>query len=332
MKLSAILAIAMAGFSSCNKTNMDNLTPAGSGISAPADLTVSLGAISTKAGTTNSTASEDKVNTLQIFVFRKNGTDKTKNELDAYGTASNSKQLTLSCTSGSRIVYALVNAPALTAISTESALLASVSNLSDNQLDGFVMAGHVDNVSLPSQNTVSIDVSRIAARIKIKSIQKQFASPALQAQTLKVESIYVINASNKNNYALSLSATEYANKGSHKDNAYDNLLYKAIETASQTVASTYATEHSFYVYPNKSATKTRLVVEVSLGGNKYYYPITMPDIESNKSYEVSKLVLTRPGSNNPDVPVSFEDATFSINIVDWTIVPVATGDSGDYVI
>ena len=46
---------------------------------------------------------------------------------------------------------------------------------------------------------------------------------------------------------------------------------------------------------------------------------------ANKSYEIAEVVLTRPGSDNPDEPVSFADATFSITVIDWTVVPVTEG-------
>ena len=70
---------------------------------------------------------------------------------------------------------------------------------------------------------------------------------------------------------------------------------------------------------------TRIVIETTLGTSKYYYPINLPEMADNKSYEIEEVVLTRPGSDNPDEPVSFADATFSINVIDWTVVPLTEG-------
>ena len=51
----------------------------------------------------------------------------------------------------------------------------------------------------------------------------------------------------------------------------------------------------------------------------------MPALERNKSYEIELVKVTRPGSDDPDVPVSFADATFEVNVIDWTVVPVTEG-------
>jgi hypothetical protein len=48
-------------------------------------------------------------------------------------------------------------------------------------------------------------------------------------------------------------------------------------------------------------------------------------MDSNKSYEIEEVKITRPGSDDPDEPVSFADATFSVNVIDWTVVPVTEG-------
>ena len=61
--------------------------------------------------TSNSTSSEAKVNSLQIFVF--NG-----EQLDGYGSSSGSLTATASCTAGTRDIWAVVNAPALTSVSS----------------------------------------------------------------------------------------------------------------------------------------------------------------------------------------------------------------------
>ena len=53
---------------------------------------------------TGSEASEAKVNDLQIFVF--NG-----DQLDGYAHGTSTKSLSVSCTAGSRDIYAIVNAP-----------------------------------------------------------------------------------------------------------------------------------------------------------------------------------------------------------------------------
>ena len=279
------------------------------------ELTVGISGAATKA-TAVTKDNEEKVNNLQIFVFR-------GNELDAYGTIDDALQLTISCTAGERVVYAAVNAPDLSAINSKADLLATVSELSNNHLDSFEMFGSKE-VSLPSQSTVSIDVERIASRIVVKGIERAFTSAGLHTLDFNIDAIYVINVADNRSYDLTA-----VNAGWYNVALYNNELAELTHDAvDQNInqGSKYETAHSFYVYPHDASVKTtRLVIETTLGTKKYYYPINMPALERNKSYEVDLVKITRPGSDDPDVPVSFADATFEVNVIDWTVVPVTEG-------
>ena len=130
------------------------------------------GAWETKS-TTITAADEVKVNNLQVLVFRGDA-------LDAYGSVDDASEITLSCTAGEREVYAVVNAPSLAEISTKTALLATTSLLSQNSGDSFQMIGNKE-VTLPQANTITVDVTRMAARIVIKKITRAFTVSSLAA-------------------------------------------------------------------------------------------------------------------------------------------------------
>ena len=59
-----------------------------------------------------------------------------------------------------------------------------------------------------------------------------------------------------------------------------------------------------------------MVIHTRLGATEYYYTVELPQMESNKCYNVS-LTVTMPGSMTPDVPVQKEDAVFSVVVSDW---------------
>jgi hypothetical protein len=262
------------------------------------------------------TENEAKVNDLQVFVFR-------GNDLDAYATVDNAKELTLSCTAGEREVYALVNAPDYSAVPDKAALLAKVSELSANSLTNFEMVGS-KSVTLPQASTVAIDVKRIASRVVLKKITRSFTSEALQALDFTVDAIYLINVAGNTSYDLTKAPATWYNVAKN-NNELASLLYDAPASAIVNGQS-YTPVHTFYGYPNDlSVNTTRLVIETTLGSTKYYYPINLPAMESNKSYEIEEVKITRPGSDNPDEPVSFADASFSVNVIDWTVVPVTEG-------
>ena len=308
-------AAALAALVACNKNDVAPMQPQNQESLVPCELTVGICGAMTKA-TAVSADNEAKVNNLQVFVFR-------GDDLDAYASVDNAQELTLSCTAGDRVVYAFVNAPDYSAVPDKAALLAKVSELSANSLTNFEMVGS-KSVTLPQSEKVSIDVNRIASRVVLKKITRSFTSEALQALNFKVDAIYLINVAGNTSYDFSAAPVKWYNVAENK-NELASLLYDA--PASLIVnGESYSTAHTFYAYPNDLATNTtRLVIETTLGETKYYYPINLPEMAANKSYEIEEVKITRPGSDNPDEPVSFADATFSINVIDWTVVPVTEG-------
>ena len=308
-------AAALAALVACNKNDVAPMQPQNQESLVPCELTVGICGAMTKA-TAVSADNEAKVNNLQVFVFR-------GDDLDAYASVDNAQELTLSCTAGDRVVYALVNAPDYSAVPGKAALLAKVSELSANSLSNFEMVGS-KSVTLPQSEKVSIDVNRIASRVVLKKITRSFTSEALQALNFKVDAIYLINVAANTSYDLSAAPAKWYNVAENK-NELASLLYDA-PASLITNGQSYSTAHTFYAYPNDLATNTtRLVIETTLGETKYYYPINLPEMAANKSYEIEEVKITRPGSDNPDEPVSFADATFSINVIDWTVVPVTEG-------
>ena len=308
-------AAALAALVACNKNDVAPMQPQNQESLVPCELTVGICGAMTKA-TAVSADNEAKVNNLQVFVFR-------GDDLDAYASVDNSQELTLSCTAGDRVVYALVNAPDYSAVPGKAALLDKVSELSANSLTNFEMVGS-KSVTLPQSEKVSIDVNRIASRVVLKKITRSFTSEALQALNFKVDAIYLINVAGNTSYDLSAAPAKWYNVAENK-NELASLLYDA-PASLITNGQSYSTAHTFYAYPNDLATNTtRLVIETTLGETKYYYPINLPEMAANKSYEIEEVKITRPGSDNPDEPVSFADATFSINVIDWTVVPVTEG-------
>ena len=308
-------AAALAALVACNKNEATPMQPQNQESLVPCELTVGICGAMTKA-TAVSADNEAKVNNLQVFVFR-------GDDLDAYASVDNAQELTLSCTAGDRVVYALVNAPDYSAVPGKAALLAKVSEFSANSLSNFEMVGS-KSVTLPQSEKVSIDVNRIASRVVLKKITRSFTSEALQALNFKVDAIYLINVAGNTSYDLSAAPAKWYNVAENK-NELASLLYDA-PASLITNGQSYSTAHTFYAYPNDLATNTtRLVIETTLGETKYYYPINLPEMAANKSYEIEEVKITRPGSDNPDEPVSFADATFSINVIDWTVVPVTEG-------
>ena len=318
--LYAAAAFAAVCTVSCRKDIVVNDSISATGTT---ELTVGISGTLTKSSTITDD-DEIKVNTLQIFVFRGDA-------LDAYASAENVKEVTLNCTNGERTVYALVNAPDMSTISSRSALLASRSNLNNYPDHGFEMIGSKD-ITLPQTSSVTVDVSRIVSRIVLKKVTRNFTSKALADLEFKIDEVYILNVAGDVNYGLDGDPESW-----HNARRYDGTLPEITYDDSDAgiVNDNYCPlNYRYYAYPNDSedSTKdewcprrTRLVLKTTLGGKVYYYPITLPELEPNKSYEIENLTITRPGSDNPDIPVTFQDATFEINVLPWSVVPVTDG-------
>ena len=316
---------AVFGTMSCKKDNVPSMNHGNANVPVDGErteLTVGIATGMTKS-TTITADDEVKVNNLQVFVFRGDA-------LDAYGVADNASTVTVSCTKGNREVYAVVNAPDLKDIATKTDLLAAKSALSDNDESNFIMIGKT-NADLPSELPVNVEVDRIVSKVVLKTVNRAFTSAALAALNFSIDEIFITNVAGDVNYGLTDNPLEWYNKMNY--NSEMAMFTHDAPAASVVNEEAYSTQHTFYCYPNKAADsdatswsprRTRLVLKTTLGTDTYYYPVTLPELENNKSYEI-ELTITRPGSDNADMPVSFEDCAFSISVKPWTVITVTEG-------
>ena len=317
----AVAALAVTCVVSCKKDMMvAEDTSSDSGVT---ELTVGINRSLTKS-TTITDGDEVKINSLQVFVFRDDA-------LDAYASVENLSEVTLSCTKGERTVYALVNAPDMSHISSKKALLATRTSLSNYPEYGFEMIGSKD-VVLPQTSTITIDVTRIVSSVVLKQVTRNFTTPALMDLEFKIDEVYLLNVADDITYALTGTSEYWINAGCY-DGSLPELTHDSPELNIEN-EDYRPLNYRYYAYPNDSEDsidenwcprRTRLVLKTSLGGKVYYYPITLPELEPNKSYEIENLTITRPGSDDPDEPVTFQEATFNINVLPWTVVPVTDG-------
>ena len=348
MKRIAFLAAGAATLCTvaCNK-NMDVPATAGnetSSVQESVPCTVTLGvkgAAFTKS--TSNSGTYLQLNSLQALVFHDGFLEGyAKTEVDIFNDINSiDSEISVNCSSGERQVYLAVNCPDLSAVTTEAGLLAFTVNLSqDNNDNGRMMIGS-DTVTLPAAETVSIEVHRLISRVVIKKITRAFTVSSAAAKQLKVTGIYLTNVAGITNLGSSMAPTTWYNKQAYNselsDFTHDSLNQLLANNAS------YSTTHYFLPYPNPtvddtsaaewSPRHTRLVVEVQFdNSDTYYYPITLPVLEANKSYEIEELILTRLGSENPDTPITIQDCAFEFTVKDWSTVVVSDEGEDDITI
>lgn len=196
------------------------------------------------------TLTENKINTLDVFVFYPADDPSYPKLLDAYahftysatdnsavdgevfpeavlesGTATHNTNTwrtdRVDCTTGKKIIYAVVNMPSdLTANGRKGAsathndvpsriqnldeLLSLNFRLDDNvaATTGFQMIGHTTEVELqPGKNTVEIGVDRVVARVRLKEIARNMEAP-YNEYSMTIDAVYLSNACTRDVYTL----------------------------------------------------------------------------------------------------------------------------------
>ena len=344
-------AAVLTALASCNKQPVEKAAVE----STTLDVCITSGT-STKA-TTVSEGDEAAVSRIEVLVFNESG------GLDAYQLydGSNHKVTGITSTTGNKTVAAVVNAPdgsGVGSVTDLASLRALTSRFkADNDPDHFVMYGETAAILTASgTNQVSVEVQRLAARIRIDKITRALGNGGLAtipADKFEIIRFYLINVADDVNYGSSISAA--ANSYWITDDSTlpatavnidkDALVYSAAVTAGNANKlaqnANYENIHRLYAYPNASDTqKTKLVVEIKIDGQFYTFPIAIDSVESNKSYEIRKLTITRLGnwSDGDDVidtnestePIVTTEFDCEIEVQPWNLVLL--GDEGNITI
>ena len=257
--------------------------------------------------------------------------------------------MTVKCSTGQREVWAVINdsedrTAGPEAVATKSEFLALTHELQRSSATKLLMIGHSGTSQEPSiilhegREEVSVGVHRLAASVILESVKNDFSSPAYQkADMFRLENCYLINVPGRINFGEtsepSALPTEdwYAKLAAETAPPKADLLYDDLSGQILNYGATYSVPHTFYTYPNNCAVSedaawcaraTLLVLEASIkypsGWMKYYYPVQLGTgpLQSNKQYRVN-LIIHRPGSLDPNHPVTFDDVTPVISVSDW---------------
>lgn len=291
-------------------------------------------------------ASESQINKLEVLVFREDGI------IDGYGKAATGS-VSVSCTKGTRDIYAVVNSDTdLSQITTVDELLATKSYLKNNSRisgKGFVMIGSLEDQIFNSSSSFTVPVRRLASRVWVKKISKAFDSPALQSKEFKVIDIFLINVVNQNNFAGNLTIDGavgfwYNRLDYQEENKADKDEMTYISAASLGSAGVISASasldagYALYGYPNPCDTKseeatwsarnTKWVLKCSLDGKIGYVHFMLPAMEANKSYEVDNLIINHRPTDTPWENFEALDTSVQVTVDDWDLVKLGTGSNG----
>ena len=323
----AFVAIASLA---CSKENPSEQVPEGTQM-ATLEVNVSDG-VATRATSVKDSQIGTAAGDIQVLVFNSAG------NLVGFGeNAASSSNISISVPTGSVKCYAVVNSSEdLSSVSKESTLTSKVSYLKNNSVTKMEMIGSASKTIAAGANSVSIPVKRFAAKVQIDKITPAFTAPAHKAQEFKLTGIYLVNVNGSCPYTLTSTAgsTDYwYNKMKYVSGDCNALISDKFSSpvtlqASADAVTPYVTPHYLYCYPNPVTTDsssstwsnryTRLVVETTLGGTTYYYPVNIPTPTANTLYQITNMQITGLGSDSPDKLVEKGSVSVSITVTDWS--------------
>lgn len=342
-------AAGLMGLAACNE-------PGGlSALPEEGSLVVSVqcgGATATKADTAP-IGNDAVLGDIQLFLFSQDGSLYRRETLSGQETTKSLDRVK----AGSYDLVAVANAPELSAINQKSDLEATEINLGLNDPErGFLMVGKTASgvtvtggAATPAR--ADITLRRHVGRVRLTSVQNGIP----QAYgALKVEYAFLENGFGTWNYGGTGDPASYVNYAGRKagrntsadpadyirtsaDADYAVLTFQSL---ARTVAlgATETFNVPFYSLPNKHTAATdhfsgatsddacaRLVLKASYGdgdAQSWYYPVTIENLERNKTYDVSFLIRG-PGSPDPNQGVSSGNLEVVITVEPW-------GDGGDF--
>ena len=275
------------------------------------------------------TAGEAAVSDWALLLYR-------DGRLTEAGTSDSGAAIRKTLPAGDYTAFAVVNPPSgflPAGFPTPVALAGAVSALGDNAPGRLVMAGsRIVTVPVPDGATQRIAVDRLVCKAGIRKISVAFTNPELAALPFRLKGIYLTNCYGSSRYGSDWTAEEISSDadawhnrmGFHSDAETEGILAETGLDISVTADRPHKQEHTFYFYPNPlsealdsragtwTRRRTRLVLEARIGTRTYYYPVTLPASQRNRTYLIEEAVIRKLGSTDPekDEPGAIE-VTFS---------------------
>ena len=258
------------------------------------------------------------------------------------GTSDSGAAIRKTLPAGDYTAFAVVNPPSgflPASFLTPEALAGATSVLGDNAPGRLVMAGsRMVTVPVPDGATQRIGVDRLVCKAGIRKISIAFTNPELATLPFRLKGIYMTNCYGSSRYGsdwtvgeIRSDASAWHNRmGFHAEAGTDRLLAETGLDIPITADRPHVQEHIFYFYPNPlpealdsraetwTLRRTRLVLEARIGTQTYYYPVTFPASQRNRTYLIEEVVIRKLGSTDPekDEPGAIE-VTFSTVLDAW---------------
>ena len=320
-----------------------------------ASVLISLGLAATGSKAAALTSDEERFDSWAYWVFTDTG------RAVKCGSIGSSEPARINLLTGNYTLFVVANYPTagswaipVSAGISRDALLASVSDLSVNRRDRFLMVGET-SLSLSSGQAASVEVNltRLVCKVGVKRISVDYENPRLGAQTTTLKGIYLTNLWRRTRLGSDYADTElsddpalwYNAMGWHRSGSGNSPGIDALvgETGIDEVIGAekpHTTAHYFYCYPNPTETEddthdaswgarsSRLVIETEVCGTSFFYQVPIPPMKRNTPYVAEDIIIRKLGSMDPEevIPGALE-VIFSSETAGWEDSCTVTEDS-----
>jgi len=290
---------------------------------------------------------DTNVDTLDIFIFKNDG----NYPIDTYKhftseELTNLSDIPIRTTIGEKIICVIANSHIsksnLQNVKDYNTFITLFTDLKNENVENWSMYGE-QKCKIEANSSISIGITRYVAKICLSKLNINFDNTPYQNSDYTVKAYLtniigqkiIYNGENTNNILI-------YNKEKKEDNATIFHNKNLIEDNLNFINNELDKEHYFFCYENlidketDNLQFTRLVIELSLEGNTYYYPIninqkdygyqdgyTHHGIEKNTEYTI-ELTIEHPGSSDPNTPITTNDYDFNISVNPWISHPVST--------
>ena len=254
---------------------------------------------------------ESYIHGLQGFIFRPDGL------LDGYASSASGTSLEVSCTTGERSVVVLANCPAFLDVVNISGLAEKVLSLSEVIPMDIPMIFSKD-ITLRGNMSLPVALDRMVCKASVLKVSNRLIPESLSSQAFVYKEVSVNNAVG----GITVSGTPSGLWYNRLKNCLDlpGMLYDDIDMPVPLNGS-YDVRHDLYFFPNPvsadefssvwSPRHTRTNFVISVGGQEYNYPVTLPVGVRNTVYTFNEVIVTRIGTLDPESPLSFVSIQFA---------------------
>lgn len=252
-----------------------------------------------------SSAGEGDVNSWSVLVCTPSG-----KVVASRSGVSSSTVFDLEC--ASYVVHAVANCPFdVSSMTDVSQLVGRRVSLGDNSLSGgLVMYGKGSVDVVPQGASVTVPLQRLVSKVVIDRIRVDFqAKPVLSGKTMTLDAVYLINVAGDAVVGSAQSPSDWINRMAWTGGSSADALVRDDIGVVLGPSSPYNRSHYLYAFENVtvndseadvwSARHTRLVVQCSIEGEKYYYSVPLPGMARNTQYRITDLLIKDWGSRSP---------------------------------